>query len=112
MWTPATIDQVMVHVRRDLDLCDSQQLSAFRQYGVEPYPAPIIRYGSRESVIVVARNDNQVIYWEDVEEGFNVSPVDETGKIFEHSCNQDPLGNALNHWIAGRGRPRVGPARG
>jgi hypothetical protein len=57
-----------------------------------------------ESVVVVARRGNDVIYWEDVEDGFNISPVGPDGRILEHWCNQDELGVALNAWIRGRGR--------
>ena len=74
-------------------------------FEVEPYATPIVRYGQPESVIIVARRDNEVIYWEDVEEGFNASPVDENGTILEHWCNQDQLGHALNAWVEGRSLP-------
>ena len=43
------------------------------------------------------------MYWEDVEEGFNISPLTPDGRVLEHWCNQDDLGIALNHWIEGRG---------
>jgi hypothetical protein len=82
----------------------------FHQYAVEPYAAPILRCRQRESVVVVARKGDEVVHWEDVEEGFNVSPIDEHGAILEHKCNQDRLGNALNCWIPGRGtQSGVGP---
>jgi hypothetical protein len=55
-----------------------------------------------ESVVVVARRQDEVIYWEDVEESFNRSPVSTEGKILEHWCNQDELRFALNSWIEGR----------
>jgi hypothetical protein len=69
---------------------------------VEPYIAPITRYGNSDTVVVVARNGNEVIYYEDVEDGFNVSAVGPGGEILEHWCNQDELKFALNYWIEGR----------
>lgn len=96
----------------NLARCDAAQRAAFRRYKVEPYYAPIRRYGSMDSVVVVARRESQVIYWEDVEEGFNVSPLDEHGAILEHWCNQDHLGLALNSWVEGRNpSPKLGPAK-
>lgn len=86
----------------DLAHCDAEQCAAFRRYKVEPHYVPIRRYGNMESVIVVARRGSEVIYWEDVEEGFNISPLDDHGAIREHWCNQDNLGQALNSWIEGR----------
>jgi hypothetical protein len=110
-WQPATVDEVRQIVNQDLKACDAEQLAAFQKYSVQLDVAPIVRYGKRECVIVVARKANEVIYWEDVEEGFNLSPVDAEGQILEHWCNQDDLGLALNHWIEGRGpHGRFGPA--
>jgi hypothetical protein len=52
-----------------------------------------------------------VIYWEDIEEGFNLSPIAPNGHILEYWCNQDPLQVALNAWVEGRAQPvRLGPA--
>lgn len=111
-WQPATVAEVKSIVVEDLKACDAEQMAAFNEYAVEPYVAPIVRYGRMESVVVVAQNASEVIYWEDVEEGFNVSPVDSKGQILEHWCNQDSLGLALNAWIEGKGQScRCGPAR-
>jgi hypothetical protein len=52
---------------------------------------------------VIAQKGNQVIYWEDIEEGFGVSPISADGPILRQDCNQNDLGLALNVWIAGRG---------
>jgi len=38
------------------------------------------------------------MYWEDVEEGFNVSEVGADGQIAHHWCNQDELRHALTEW--------------
>lgn len=110
-WQPATVEEVKRIVHRDLKACDDAQLAAFEKYSVEPYIAPIVRSGRNETVVVVARKQNQVIYWEDVEDGFNISPVSAEGRILEHWCNQDELAFALNAWIEGRGHGgRFGPA--
>ena len=110
-WQPATIDEVNQIVARDLQACDAEQLATFKRYQVEAFSAPLMRYGSLESVIVVARNGDQVIYYEDVEDGFNVSPIGPDGRVLEHWCNDDELRFALNAWINGRGlHGRLGPA--
>lgn len=110
-WHPASVDEVKKIVRDDLAACDEEQLRAFRKYAVEPYVAPILRYGAMENAVVVARRGDEVIYWEDVEEGFNLSPVSDDGQILEHWCNQDELRFALNAWVDGRTRTvRLRPA--
>src|SRR5215469_340972 len=68
-WHPATIPEVNEIVANDLKACDAEQLAAFDKYRIEPFSAPIVRYGQTESVVVVARKGDQVIYWEDVEDG-------------------------------------------
>jgi hypothetical protein len=103
-WTPATAEAVRAIVQRDLADCDAVQTAVFNRYSVDPHPEPIVRYGQIETVIVVAQKGNEVLYWEDIEEGFNTSPVDDQGRIAEHWCNQDTLGVALNCWIEGRSR--------
>ena len=67
-----------------------------------PHLAPIDRWGNLEYVVVVAKNGNQVIYWEDIEEGFGISAIDAGGKVLEQDCNQNDLGLALNAWINSR----------
>ena len=110
-WKPATVEAVKKIIEDDLANCDDEQLAAFRHYGVAPYVAPILRYGKVESVVVVARRGSEVIYWEDVEEGFNLSPMAEGGRILEHHCNQDELKHALNAWIEARSQwGKLGPA--
>ncbi len=108
---PATVDEVNEIVARDLKDCDTEQLATFEKYRVDLFSAPIVRYGQKENVIVVARNGDQVIYYEDVEDGFNVSPMRSDGQILEHWCNQDELRLALNAWIKDRGLScRLGPS--
>jgi hypothetical protein len=108
---PATIEDVNKIVAKDLRDCDAEQLAAFDKYRVDPFSAPIIRYGQMESVVVVARNGDEVIYWEDAEDGFNISPIGPNGLVLEHWCNQDELRFALNAWIEGRGLyGKFGPA--
>ena len=110
-WRPAKVEEVQDVIQCDLVNCDAEQLMAFRQYAVQPYCAPILRYGKKDQVVVVARKGNEVIYWEDIEEGFNVSPVAEDGQVLEHWCDQNELRFALNSWIEDRpGRAKLGPA--
>ena len=98
-WKSATIADVIQIVKNDLANCTPEQSSVFEVYRVDPYLAPITRFGDAEHVVVIARNSNEVIYWEDVEEGFGRAEVDANGLILEQDCNQNDLGSALNPWI-------------
>src|SRR5580658_8680192 len=88
-WQPTTVESVKKIIECDLKACDDEQVAAFKRHGVEPFRAPILRHGKMESVVVVAQRRDEVIYWEDVEEGFNLSPVTADGRVLEHWCNQD-----------------------
>jgi hypothetical protein len=101
-WKAATLSQVGDIVKADLAKCDAEQMATFRQCSVEPYYAPIVRYGELGRVVIVARKSDEVMYWEDVEEGFNISPVGQDGVILEPGWKQDELRWALNRWIEGR----------
>jgi hypothetical protein len=96
---PATIDEVTAILMADLKKCDHQQIAIFRRYSVEPYFAPIVRYGIADKVVVVAQKSFDVIYWEDVGEGFNTAPTGPGGRVLEHSCNEDDLGVALHRLV-------------
>jgi hypothetical protein len=111
-WKPATIEDVRKIVSDSLARCDLAQVATFRENSVEPFLAPIVRYGEMGQVVVVARKGQRVIFWEDIEEGFNESAISRDGQILEHWCNQDELAWALNFWIDGKEKPRrCGPAR-
>jgi hypothetical protein len=110
-WKPATVEAVKKIIGDDLAECDDEQIAAFKRSAVEPYLALIRRSGKMAKVIVVARRGDEVIYWEEVEEGFNLSPVDSDGQILEQWCSQDELGFALNAGIEGRSLGgKFGPA--
>ena len=113
-WRPATVEDVDEIVAQDLAACDPEQLAVFNKYRVKAFAAPLERYGQLESVVVVARKGDEVIYYEDVEDGFQVSPISPEGQLLEHWCNDDELRFALNAWIEGRGRglyAKLGPAK-
>src|SRR5258708_6955014 len=99
---PAAIAEVKKILELDLAKCDEQQLATYRRYSVEPHFAPLVRFGKIDKVVVVAEKSGHAIYWEDVEEGFNISPLGQDGTILERWCSQDELGDALNYWIEGR----------
>jgi hypothetical protein len=97
-WKPATMDEVKGILEGELQACNFEQTAIFRQYGVEPHFAPILRYGITGNVVVVARKSDEVIYWEDIEEGFNISLEGLNGQVLEHWCNQDELGVGRRTW--------------
>ena len=109
-WHPIEKEELEEIIREDLALCKPEQRAVFEKYRVPLRRAPIERYGKLEYVFIVAQRGDEVMYFEDVEEGFNFSPVDSEGKILQHWCNQDELTFALWHWMGKPQQYRLGPA--
>ncbi len=98
-WKPITKEELVDLLRAQIRECTPEQVAAFDRYSVPPYRAPILRNSARESVFVVAVRNGEALYYEDVEEGFNFSPLSPAGEILEHWCNQDELKHALSRWV-------------
>ncbi len=98
-WKPTTLSELQAILSEDLSRCTPEQRRLWESCSVTPRLVPIVRYGSQEQVFVVAERQREAIYWEDVEQGFNISPLGSNGDILEHWCNQDELAFALDRWL-------------
>lgn len=78
-WRPITADELQSLIDEQLLECTDAQRKLFEHYRVPLCSAPIERNGQLESVFIVAQRDNEVMYYEDFEEGFNFSPLTADG---------------------------------
>ena len=99
-WSPATKEQVASIVGRDLCECPESVVELYRLFRTPLRAVPIKRFDNIESVIVVAERDGVVIYYEDVEEGFNISSLAPDGSIASPVFEQWSLLHALLHFEA------------
>ena len=92
-WQPVTVKELESLIAAHLADCslDQQQL---------PRPTPIDRGGNIESVFAVAQARDLVMYYEDVEEGFNISPLSQEGAIASPGYEQWELCHALKQLVA------------
>jgi len=97
-WRPATKDEVDRIVAAECAGLSPELRVLWERIRTRVRPAEIARYGKREIVFVVAEEGNRAIYWEDIESGFNISTLDEQGRLLEHGCDQDGLAIALHKW--------------
>jgi hypothetical protein len=97
-WRPATFDEVIAVVERELAECEPVARAFFEARRVEPRQACIRRFEEDEFVVVVAEAKGVALYYEDVEEGWNLSPLSPEGRILEPGWEQDHLAWALNKW--------------
>jgi len=97
-WCPITAEELQSLIDEQLRECTDAEREIFERYRVLLRPTPLERFGKPDSVFVVARRGNEVMYYEDIEEGFNLSPLTADGRIAQRWCNQDELTHALFRW--------------
>ena len=96
-WQPISAEELDALVATQLSECSVEQQQLFEQCRVVPYLAKIERSGAIETVFVVARRDNIALYYEDVEEGFNISELRPDGSISNPGFEQWELCHALRY---------------
>ncbi len=96
-WKPATQDEVDDVVQNELANLPPIALAVYERLRVRGETATIHRsamYGD-EPVFVVARSANWVVYYDDVEEGFDLSTIDCDGRIERPGAGNMDLGEAV-----------------
>ena len=91
-------DDLLVEQMKDLS---KEARSAFQRFAVPVGTATIVRSekAGAETVFVVARCPGGVLYFDDVEYGFNVSSVDEADMILQPGGSQYTLAEAVECWL-------------
>ena len=93
------------YCRKNIKLQQSVHCADLRakfRYKVDFWKAIIRRskkYGD-EYVFVVAQHEDGVLYFDDVEYGFNISTVDENGRIITPGGSQTTLKEAIEGWFS------------
>lgn len=89
---------------------DPIQRDRFEQVRVPFWKATIRRSNvmGDEFVFVVAQKDDGVLYFDDVEYGFNIAVIDSDGRIQRPGGSQNTLREALEQWF---GRERSLPTK-
>jgi hypothetical protein len=98
-WAPISADQLEALVSRELLRCSPEQRALFEAFRVPMRKESIDRHGAVETVYVVAQKGESVIYYEDVEEGFNLSLLGPRGEIAVQGFEQWELSHALSSWV-------------
>ena len=96
MWHPISESELKELIDRELKSCTAELQSLFARYRVAPYKVPIHRLGNLEEVFVVAELPSGIIYYEDVEEGFELDRLGGDGAIPTQGCNQFELKHLLS----------------
>ena len=92
-------EEVQSLIDTELTDCTPEQKVLFAKHRVPLRATLIERYGNLESAFVAAQRGDEVMYYEDIEGGWNFSPLTAEGHIAQHWCNQDELKCALWRWM-------------
>lgn len=100
-WNPISDDDFSTLFAEQYDELSSDQRELFDQYRVSPWKAVIRRSkeAGDERVFVVAQSNDGVLYFDDVEYGFNISAIDESGRITNPGGSQNTLKGAVIEWF-------------
>lgn len=94
-WQPITVAELELLVVEQLEACSPSEREAFATRRVPFYAVPIRRYGAMGSVLVVAELPEGLLYYEDVEGGFEMGIL-EDGALLEAPCQQFELTHLLH----------------
>ena len=96
-WRPIGRGEFDSLVAEQEEALDRGQKAILDAYRVEPWQAVIRRSepAGDERVWVIAQRRGQLLYFDDVEWGWNFSEVDEEGRILRPGGGQSELGGVL-----------------
>ena len=98
-WTPISQPDFESLFREELENCGSAERALFERSRIDLERRLFATETYLESAFVVAWHRDEIMYYNDIEGGFNTSPVDGDGAILEYWCNQDSLQGALHTWL-------------
>lgn len=94
-WSPVEKEELEALIAEQLADCDDRLVGIYRKIAVPLRKVPIHRLGAIEYVFVIAESENGVIYYEDVEEGFEWGMIGPDGAIPDGGCEQLSLCHVL-----------------
>ena len=106
MWQPILIREFEEMLNEQKSQLDGEAKFALAEFQVPIHTAILRRTSTSgdENVFVVASTNDGVLYFDDVENGFNFSPLDKDGRVREPGGSQMNLADALHTWLV----PKVG----
>jgi len=93
-WKPITLLELQKQIENGVSKMTEQQIRMWEQIAVQPEKWHEIEYGNEGGGFwTVAVDGNQVVWYNDIEQGFNISIFSQYGYIDEYGAEQDEL-----HW--------------
>jgi hypothetical protein len=89
-WTPATTEEVVSRFESELGLLDPRDRARLDAGRIEPRRVPV-DFRPGESVVVVAEFSGRLLYWEDIEGGWELEEPSGSGGVGGGLANQFDL---------------------
>ena len=94
-WSPVEKEELEALIAEQLGGCDDRLVDIYRRIAVPLRRVPFHRLGATEYVFVIAEYESGVIYYEDVEDGFELGVIGPDGAILDGGCEQLSLCHVL-----------------
>ncbi|WP_207766544.1 hypothetical protein [Siphonobacter curvatus] len=95
-WTPITLEELLNHIEAGEKNMSVDLRKWWNLMRLMPQKWEESEYGKEGCGFwVVGLIGRKVIWYNDIEDGFNISPYTILGKIEEYRCEQDELNHAL-----------------
>ena len=95
-WKSITLTELQEVLDSCLAKMSLEQRRVWERISIKPVKWAEHEYGKGEGFWVVGIDGNRVVWYNDIEEGFNISKYSRLGKIDEYSAEQDELSMAIN----------------
>ncbi|MCC9033892.1 hypothetical protein NAL32_06855 [Chryseobacterium sp. Ch-15] len=96
IWEPITFEELSLEISKGEKEMSSENFQFWNEIKFTPIKWAEQEFGDEGGGFwAVAKYKNFVLYYNDIEEGFNISEFENEGKIKEYSAEQDELQFAL-----------------
>ena len=95
-WQPASLDWVTSHLKAELLTLDPISRARLEAYLVNPRLVPVESHAG-DSVVVVGEIDGKVLYWSDIEVGWELDQLTPRFGIAERGSTQYTLSHTARH---------------
>lgn len=97
MWSPITLEELNNEIQESELKLNDELLFFWQKIKIKPEKWKVSNFeNENEKFWVLAIEKTKVIWYNDIEEGFNISNYNKYGIINEYYCNQDELDVAVS----------------
>ena len=96
IWEPISKLELTKEIDVQCAPLDDDELDFLNSIKVELEKVKILRSGDIEYVYIVAKLGDTIIFYEDIEEGFEIATLNKNGVISDYGCNQFTVQHVVN----------------